>query len=103
MASQHRIPSPLIFHFHFSIKKMWTEQDNKLCRSFKFADFRAAFLFMTQVAEVAEAQNHHPWWSNMYNEVTIKLSTHDAGDVVTEKDRKLAASIDVLLENRPEA
>ncbi len=75
---------------------MWTEEDNKLTRSFKFADFREAFLFMTQVAEVAEAQNHHPWWSNVYNEVHIKLSTHDAGDIVTEKDRQLAAAIDLL-------
>lgn len=75
---------------------MWTEEDNTLTRSFKFADFREAFLFMTQVAEVAEAQNHHPWWSNVYNEVTIKLSTHDAGDVVTEKDHTLAGAIDLL-------
>lgn len=75
---------------------MWTEEDNTLTRSFKFADFREAFLFMTQVAEVAEAQGHHPWWSNVYNEVTIKLSTHDAGDVVTEKDHTLAWAIDQL-------
>lgn len=75
---------------------MWTEENNQLVRSFKFADFKEAFVFMTQVAEVAEAQNHHPWWSNVYNEVTIKLSTHDAGDVVTDKDRTLAAGIDLL-------
>lgn len=79
---------------------MWTEKDNKLCRSFKFKDFRSAFLFMTQVAEVAESQNHHPWWSNMYDEVNFKLSTHDAGDTVTEKDRKLASAIDLLWENK---
>lgn len=77
---------------------MWTEEDNQLTRSFQFKDFREAFLFMTQVAEVAEAQNHHPWWSNVYNQVTIKLSTHDAGDVVTEKDHKLAEAIDLLYE-----
>ncbi len=81
---------------------MWTEKDNKLCRSFKFNDFRSAFLFMTQVAEVAETQDHHPWWSNMYNEVDFKLSTHDAGDTVTEKDRELAAAIDLLWENKGE-
>jgi len=79
---------------------MWTEKDNKLCRSFKFKDFRSAFLFMTQVAEAAESQNHHPWWSNVYNEVNFELSTHDAGDTVTDKDRKLADAIDLLWENR---
>jgi 4a-hydroxytetrahydrobiopterin dehydratase len=82
---------------------MWTEKDNKLTRSFQFKDFKEAFLFMTQVAEVAEAQNHHPWWSNVYNEVNIKLSTHDAGDTVTEKDHKLAAAIDLLYEKGDQA
>ncbi len=76
---------------------MWTQKDNKLTRDFVFDDFREAFVFMTKVAELAETQNHHPWWSNVYNKVTIELSTHDAGDTVTEKDRQLAAAIDVVL------
>lgn len=75
---------------------MWTEQDNKLRREFKFSDFQEAFAFMTRVAFLAEAHNHHPNWSNVYNTVTIELTTHDAGNVVTEKDRKLAAAIDQL-------
>ena len=76
---------------------MWTETDNQLTRDFTFADFSEAFAFMTRVAPVAEKMDHHPWWSNVYNQVTIRLSTHDAGNVVTDKDRKLAAAIDRLL------
>ncbi|WP_303309721.1 4a-hydroxytetrahydrobiopterin dehydratase [Hymenobacter sp. BT730] len=77
---------------------MWTEQDNALTRTFRFKDFQTAFSFMTDVAEEAEYQNHHPWWSNEYNVVTFRLRTHDAGNIVTEKDRQLAAAIDKLAE-----
>ena len=73
---------------------MWTEKKNKLCRKFTFKDFSEAFSFMTRVALIAEKMNHHPYWINVYNTVEFRLSTHDAGDIVTEKDRKLAASID---------
>lgn len=73
---------------------MWIESDNKLTRTFQFSDFRAAFVFMEQVAEIAEALDHHPWWSNSYNIVEFKLSTHSAGDVVTDKDHQLASEID---------
>ena len=52
---------------------------------------------MTRVALIAEKMDHHPWWSNVYNQVSMKLSTHDAGNVVTDKDRQLAAAIDQLL------
>lgn len=76
---------------------MWQENDNQLSRSFQFADFSEAFAFMTRVALIAEKMDHHPWWSNVYNQVTIKLSTHDAGNTVTEKDRMLAGAIDRLL------
>ena len=76
---------------------MWTESDNQLTREFTFADFSEAFAFMTRVALVAEKMDHHPWWSNVYNQVTINLSTHDAGNTVTDKDRQLAAAIDRLL------
>jgi 4a-hydroxytetrahydrobiopterin dehydratase len=76
---------------------MWTENNNKLYRKFSFKDFSAAFAFMTRVALAAEKMNHHPNWSNSYNTVEIELSTHDAGDIVTEKDRQLARKIDALL------
>jgi 4a-hydroxytetrahydrobiopterin dehydratase len=75
---------------------MWKEEDNKLVRIFEFGDFQEAFGFMTRVAFLAEAQGHHPNWSNVYNTVTIELMTHDKGNVVTEKDRKLAAAIDKI-------
>jgi 4a-hydroxytetrahydrobiopterin dehydratase len=73
---------------------MWIETNNKLYRKFQFANFSEAFAFMTRVALAAEKMNHHPEWKNTYNTVEIWLSTHDAGDIVTEKDRKLAEEID---------
>lgn len=76
---------------------MWTETDNKLYRKFEFKNFSEAFAFMTRVAIEAEKMNHHPLWSNVWNKVEIWLSTHDAGDIVTEKDKKLAEHIDKLL------
>jgi len=76
---------------------MWKDENNQLTREFEFANFIEAFAFMNKVAMLAEKQEHHPNWSNVYNRVVIKLSTHDAGDVVTEKDHKLAAAIDDLL------
>jgi len=76
---------------------MWKETDNKLIRDFEFKSFVEAFGFITQVAIIAEKQNHHPYWSNVYNKVSIELNTHDAGDVVTEKDYHLAKAIDKVL------
>ena len=76
---------------------MWIENDQKLQRTFQFKDFSEAFGFMTRVALLAEQQNHHPWWSNVWNTVTIELTTHDAGNTVTEKDHALAKAIDALL------
>lgn len=75
----------------------WQEKNGKLTRTFKFRDFTEAFGFMTRVALIAEKMNHHPTWTNTWNEVSIQLSTHDAGDVVTAKDHKLADAIDKLL------
>lgn len=75
---------------------MWKEEDNRLKRTFKFNDFQEAFAFMTRVAFLAESHNHHPNWSNVYNTVIIELTTHDAGNLITEKDRKLAAAIDAI-------
>lgn len=76
---------------------MWTEENNELYRGFSFKDFSEAFAFMTRVAMIAEQHNHHPRWSNVWNKVEIHLNTHDAGDIVTDKDRKLAEAIDRLL------
>jgi len=75
---------------------MWTEENNQLKKSFVFRNFVEAFAFMTRVALTAEKMDHHPNWTNVYNKVHISLNTHDAGDTVTEKDRKLAAAIDKL-------
>lgn len=78
---------------------IWKEEDNKLKATFKFENFIQAFSFMTQVAIHAEKQNHHPWWSNVYNTVNIELSTHDAGNIVTEKDHQLAKQISHVYKN----
>ncbi len=72
----------------------WKQDNNRLRKTFKFTDFNEAFGFMTQVALIAEKMDHHPTWTNTWNTVEFELSTHDAGDVVTEKDRKLAEAID---------
>lgn len=76
---------------------MWIEENDRLTKTFKFKDFTEAFGFMTKVALLAEKADHHPYWTNVYNTVNIELSTHDAGDVVTDKDRKLAKAIDQLV------
>lgn len=73
----------------------WTQDGNKISRTFQFPDFVRAFSFMTAVALVAEKQNHHPEWSNCYGKVTIGLTTHDAGGL-TIKDFELAKQIDTL-------
>ena len=73
----------------------WTVRDGKLHREFKFADFSAAFGFMTSVALVAEKADHHPEWSNVYNRVVVDLMTHDAGGI-TELDLKLAETMERL-------
>jgi len=75
----------------------WKEQNNRLKKTFKFKDFSEAFAFMTRVAFLAEKMDHHPFWINVYNTVSIELSTHDAGDIVTNKDKKLAKAIDQLV------
>jgi 4a-hydroxytetrahydrobiopterin dehydratase len=75
---------------------MWQEEDNKLKKTFVFKDFNEAFGFMARVALIAEKMDHHPWWANVYNRVSVELSTHDAGDVVTDKDHQLAAAMDAI-------
>lgn len=76
---------------------MWQEKNNTLYKEFKFNDFSEAFAFMTRVALAAEKMDHHPKWTNEYNKVEMWLSTHDAGDVVTEKDKNLAKIVDGLI------
>jgi 4a-hydroxytetrahydrobiopterin dehydratase len=75
---------------------MWKEENNSLYKKFEFKNFSEAFGFMTRVALAAEKMDHHPLWTNVYNKVEIWLNTHDAGDIVTDKDRKLSKVIDVI-------
>lgn len=76
---------------------MWTVHENSLYRRFEFKDFSEAFGFMARVALLAESANHHPKWTNEWNKVEIWLSTHDQGNMVTEKDKKLAREIDKIV------
>lgn len=83
---------------HCKIIIMWEEKDNKLYKKFQFKNFSEAFAFMTRVALEAEKMDHHPLWTNVWNTVEVWLSTHDAGNMVTDKDHKLAKKIDAILE-----
>jgi 4a-hydroxytetrahydrobiopterin dehydratase len=74
----------------------WTLEADALARTFRFADFSAAFAFMTRVALLAEKADHHPEWSNVWNRVDVRLTTHDAGGL-TARDVALARAIDALL------
>jgi 4a-hydroxytetrahydrobiopterin dehydratase len=78
---------------------MWQETNDQLKRSFKFTNFIEAFAFMTKVAFAAEKHGHHPNWSNVYSQVDIVLTTHDAGNTVTQKDWQLAKKIDEIYGN----
>jgi 4a-hydroxytetrahydrobiopterin dehydratase len=75
---------------------MWKEEQHQLVRTFEFKDFSEAFAFMTRVALEAEKMNHHPFWINVWNRVEIRLSTHDAGNKITEKDNQLAEMLDLI-------
>jgi 4a-hydroxytetrahydrobiopterin dehydratase len=75
---------------------MWQETEQGLFKKFQFKDFSEAFAFMTRVALLAEKMNHHPRWTNVWNTVEIWLSTHSAGNAITDKDRKLALGIDAV-------
>lgn len=79
---------------------MWKEDSTTLYRKFTFTSFSEAFAFMTRVAIEAEKMDHHPKWTNVWNTVEIWLNTHDAGDIVTEKDHQLAKRIDALIANK---
>ena len=78
-------------------KNMWEQKDQQLHRVFEFKDFSEAFAFMTRVALIAEKHNHHPKWTNVWNRVELWLSTHEAGNKITDQDRQLADAIDRLL------
>ncbi len=80
----------------------WTldETGAAITRSFRFADFATAFAFITHVALAAEKADHHPEWSNVWNRVDIRLTTHDAGGI-TERDIALATQIDVIAPHLP--
>ncbi|MGA8854710.1 MAG: 4a-hydroxytetrahydrobiopterin dehydratase [Christiangramia sp.] len=75
----------------------WTYAKDAIHTSFQFENFKEAFTMMTRIAFEAEAQQHHPNWGNVYNQLEISLSTHDA-DGVTEKDFKLARTIEEIIE-----
>ncbi|MDG2311458.1 MAG: 4a-hydroxytetrahydrobiopterin dehydratase [Flavobacteriales bacterium] len=75
---------------------MWKEQDNKLVREYRFQNFVDAFSFLSQVAKLAEIHGHHPTIINTYSYVRLELNTHDAGGVITEKDRSLSVDIDKI-------
>jgi 4a-hydroxytetrahydrobiopterin dehydratase len=74
----------------------WTFKRDALAKEFKFGSFREAFSFMTRVAFEAEAMDHHPDWTNVYNRVAVRLNTHDAGGKVTAKDVELARKIQAV-------
>lgn len=76
---------------------MWKEENNTLYKKFTFKDFSEAFSFMIRVALAAEKMDHHPLWTNVYNKVEIWLNTHNAGDKVTDKDKKLSVIIDAFV------
>ncbi|MGH7237982.1 MAG: reverse transcriptase-like protein [Candidatus Saccharimonadales bacterium] len=80
---------------------MWQETKHGLYKQFNFADFREAFAFMTKVAALAEEQNHHPRWENDWSVVQIWLMTHEGKELITDKDRCLAAAIDAILGQSP--
>jgi 4a-hydroxytetrahydrobiopterin dehydratase len=74
----------------------WEVRGGSLVREFRFRNFVEAFGFMSRVALLAESMNHHPDWRNVYNRVTIELSTHDAGGI-TESDFRLAKSVSAIV------
>ena len=79
-----------------SNESAWTESAGALNATMTFADFAEAFAFMTRVGLIAQEQGHHPDMSISWNRVTITITTHDAGNTLTDKDRKLSAAIDAM-------
>jgi len=92
------IPTPSDIAAALSTIPVWKAENGKLKASFKFKDFKSATGFIVQVAMHAEGMDHHPEWTNVYNKVDITLSTHDAGDRITDLDLTLARHIAALAE-----
>ena len=86
-----------MIHIHDVVPPGWEIVDGRLRRTFEFADFVAAFGFMTKVALLAERADHHPDWSNAYNRVVIDLWSHDVGEI-TSRDHDLAERISALVD-----
>ncbi len=74
----------------------WSVKNNKLHKEFKFDNFNQAFGFMTRAAMEIEKMNHHPEWFNVYNRITVELTTHDAGGI-TKNDVNLARILNALV------
>jgi 4a-hydroxytetrahydrobiopterin dehydratase len=74
----------------------WSREGNVIRKTYRFDDFRGSIAFIVRVAFEAEALDHHPEIINMYDRVTMTLSTHDAGDVVTEMDLELARRFEAV-------
>jgi 4a-hydroxytetrahydrobiopterin dehydratase len=74
----------------------WKEENNSLIKTFEFSSFEDAMQFIQNATPFISETDHHPTWSNTYNRIEVKLTTHDAGNKITEKDRKLAAYLDKL-------
>ncbi|NBV36584.1 MAG: pterin-4-alpha-carbinolamine dehydratase [Bacteroidetes bacterium] len=76
----------------------WEAQNNKLTKTFEFQSFEEAIEFMVRASEVISQMDHHPEWTNVYNRVMVSLCTHDAGNVITQKDHDLAAALDAVFQ-----
>jgi 4a-hydroxytetrahydrobiopterin dehydratase len=74
----------------------WTNNENSLEKTYRFDTFESAMEFMQQAALKISEADHHPTWTNTYNQIHVSLSTHDAGNKVTQKDKELAAILDQL-------
>ncbi len=94
----HTAPSAEIENF-LQEHPDWTRIEDALQRTFKSRNFREAFGFMTEVAITAEKQNHHPEWSNVYNKVDVRLTSHDVGGITT-RDFDLASIMDTIAKRR---
>ena len=81
-----------------SALKGWSFKNNAIEKKFVFKNFQEAISFMVRVGFICESKNHHPDWTNVYNKLTIRLSTHDAGGV-TDKDFNLAEEIENIFNN----
>jgi 4a-hydroxytetrahydrobiopterin dehydratase len=74
----------------------WAEHNNALYKTYEFSSFLEAMEWMQKASVEIDKLNHHPKWTNMYNTVEVQLSTHDAGNIVTDKDRALANLLDEI-------